>query len=203
MCPWIQTKGLSENDVLSIPVNYGGWLQNPAQVDRWQTSHYLQGFNHPFGDAGLSPLDWQFWNGTPSAIMTRCPVTQGNDPCSTGTKGFNMLNSLIKVSSTRAWNVAVCCVKKGLSGRKKWLNYAEFMGCLWKHMKTMGVSCVFCNKVGMFCCWKVTPGEEQNLPKQSSAQGSMKPWSMFKPFYSRWTHHILDTSTVLKSHQAV
>ena len=27
--------------------------RNPAPVDKWQTSHYLQGFNHPFQGAGF------------------------------------------------------------------------------------------------------------------------------------------------------
>ena len=114
MCLWIQTKGLSENDVLSIPII-------PMGSDI-QLSPLCPYFLRQFGkERWWFSRRWPRW------------------PCSRGTKGFNMLNSLIKVSSTRAWNEAFCWFpwRRFLGDVFSvffFFNLVKYMGCLVKIM---------------------------------------------------------------------
>ena len=57
---------------------YCGWFRNPAPVDRWKKSHYLLGFNHPFGGAGFRNhphLSW-FTAGYSSLVDARHRASQ-------------------------------------------------------------------------------------------------------------------------------
>jgi hypothetical protein len=63
--------------------------RNPAPADRWQTFHYLEGFNHPFGGAGFlnhPQYDQQKWQLNGNSIVS----PSRKSPCLTSKSTISM-----------------------------------------------------------------------------------------------------------------